>query len=56
MSEKYTQDEIDFKINELENRAYNLKLKRTDLSKQINSLKKQIEVLANQDLQQTKLL
>lgn len=56
MSIKYTQEEIEEKTNTLENQVYLLKLERTEISQQINLLKKQIENLANQDLQQTKLL
>lgn len=55
MSKKYTQEEIERNVKHLENEIYTLKLKRTEISQNINSLKKQVETWLNLDKTQTKL-
>tara|TARA_R110000851_G_C12846978_1_gene542390 strand:- start:214 stop:387 length:174 start_codon:yes stop_codon:yes gene_type:complete len=56
MKEKtYTQEEIDSKINILETDIDSLKAKRTDISKEINSKKKQVLVWSGFDIAQFKM-
>ena len=56
MKEKtYTQEEIDSKINILETDIDSLKAKRTDISKEINSKKKQVLVWSEFDIAQFKM-
>lgn len=53
--EKYTQQEVDSKINVLTTSLEDLKLKRTELSQQINNTKKQILYWEELDKSQLKL-
>jgi chaperonin cofactor prefoldin len=51
----YTQQEIDTKINTLETEVDLLKSQRTDLSKNINNKKKQIQSWKEFDISQFKM-
>jgi len=51
----YTQKEISFNIETLNNKRENLKLERTQINQQINSLKKQIEFWNSLDTSQYKM-
>lgn len=52
---KYTQKEINRNIEELSKTMNQKKLERTDLSKEINDLKKQIKEWEELDLSQLKM-
>lgn len=52
----YTQIEILSNINKLQDEVDSLKLKRTEISKRINELNKQIDHWSKFDLSQLKLL
>lgn len=52
----YTQKEVIENIETLSNRIDELKRARTELTKNINSMKKQVEKWQDLDLSQTKLI
>ena len=51
----YTQKEILSNINKLQDEVELLKLKRTDISKRINELKKQVDYWKDLDISQIKM-
>lgn len=51
----YTQKEVHSNINKLQDEVDLLKLKRTDITKRINELKKQIDAWKELDLSQIKM-
>jgi prefoldin subunit 5 len=53
--EKYTLKEIQYNIDKLTSKMEQLKLNRTQISKDINSLKKQIDFWENLDESQLKM-
>lgn len=51
----YTQKEVHSNINKLQDQVELLKLNRTDITKRINELKKQIDAWKELDLSQIKM-